>query len=59
MLKQSGAVIGAGVGAAPILLPDGELTFGYGAGQFDISSGTAAVQLHGHLVLDICDALGP
>jgi len=60
MISPSGTVIGHGVGAGPILLPNGELTFGYAAGGVDIDFTIgAAVLVHGHLLLDICDALAP
>jgi hypothetical protein len=59
-IMPSGAIFGYGVGTGPTVLPDGELTLGYLAGNVtvDISAGTV-VLLHGHLVLDICAALEP
>jgi hypothetical protein len=57
-ISASGSVIGRGVGAGSTLLPDGDLTFGYVAGQVDLSSGVIEL-LHAHLVLDICDTLAP
>ena len=59
-ISPTGAVTAQGVGAGPTELPNGELTFGYLAGQveIDITAGIA-VLLHGHLVLDICDTLAP
>ena len=56
MLKGE-SVIGFGVGAGPTLLPDGRVTLAYNAGKVDIS-GPAAVIEHGHVLLDICAALG-
>jgi hypothetical protein len=60
MISPTGVAIARGAGAGPIELPNGELTFGYGAGliELDFTSGTAVI-LHGHLVLDICAALAP
>ena len=51
------SVIGHGVGAGPTLLPNGQTTLAYNAGVVDIS-GPAAVIIHGHVLLDICAALG-
>ena len=60
MISPAGTVIGHGVGAGPILLPNGDLTFGYGTGEFDVDFTIgAAVLVHGHLLLDICAALAP
>jgi hypothetical protein len=52
----SESVIGHGVGAGPTLLPNGQTTLAYNAGTVDIS-GPAGVIIHGHMLLDICDAL--
>jgi hypothetical protein len=52
----SESVIGHGVGAGPTLLPNGQTTLAYNAGNVDIS-GPAAVIIHGHMLLDICVAL--
>ena len=49
-------VIGHGVGAGPVLLPNGMTTLAYMAGQVDIS-GPVGMPLHGHMLLDICAAL--
>ena len=57
-ISPSGAVSAHGVGAGPILLPNGEITIGYAAGQVYVDFNIGAVViLHGHLLLDICAAL--
>jgi hypothetical protein len=60
MISPTGAAFSRGVGAGPIELPNGELTFGYGTGliELDFTRGIVVI-LHGHLLLDICDALAP
>ena len=59
-ISPTGTFTAQGVGAGPTELPNGELTFGYLAGQveIDITAGTALL-LNGHLVLDICATLAP
>jgi hypothetical protein len=59
-ISPSGAVTGFGVGVGPTVLPSGELTLGYLAGQVEINIAAGTVELlHGHLLLDICAALAP
>jgi hypothetical protein len=60
VISPTGAFTAQGVGAGPMELPNGDLTFGYAAGpvELDITAGLA-VLLHGHLLLDICAALAP
>jgi hypothetical protein len=51
-------ILGHGVGAGTLLLPDGSVTLAWTAGQASLSpTGGANVLLHGTLKLDICAAL--
>ena len=51
-------IAGRGVGAGPVLLPDGSVTLGYTAGptSIDPNTGVATLQ-HGRFLLDVCAAL--
>jgi hypothetical protein len=57
-ISPTGVAIAHGLGAGPVLLPNGQVTLAYFAGPVDISTGTA-VPLGGHLRLDLCAALAP
>jgi hypothetical protein len=51
--------IGRGVGAGPVSTPTG-VTLGYLAGTVSIDPTTGVATLvHGHMLLDICEALAP
>jgi hypothetical protein len=51
------AVYGLGVGAGPVQLPSGQITFVVVAGQVDLSAFPTLV--HGTVLLDVCAALAP
>ena len=55
---NSVTIAGRGVGAGPVLLPDGSVTIGYTAGptSIDPNTGVATLQ-HGRFLLDVCAAL--
>jgi len=58
-ISPTGVAIAHGLGAGPVLLPNGQVTLAYFAGPVDISTGTGGVPLNGHLRLDLCAALAP
>lgn len=57
-ISPSGTVVGHGVGVGPTLLPNGEITLAYNAGNIVVSDYPAVVT-RGHILLDVCAALAP